>query len=47
MTRKRKKMSNPETYTITRLDEWSEDQWLEIIDAVEDAVVNVSAYWED
>ena len=40
-------MSNPETYIITRPDDWSEEQWLEVIDAVEDVVVNVSAYWED
>ncbi len=40
-------MSNPETYTITRLDEWGEQQWQEVIDAVEEAVVNVAAYWED
>ena len=39
-------MSNPETYTITRLDEWSEDQWLEVIDAVEETVVAVASDWE-
>jgi hypothetical protein len=39
-------MSNQETYIITKPDEWSEDQWFEIIDAVEETVVSVASSWE-
>lgn len=31
-----------ETYTITRLDEWTDEQWDEIVEAVEDTVVAVA-----
>ena len=35
-----------ETYTITRLEDWTEDLWQEVIAAVEDTVVAVAEDWE-
>jgi hypothetical protein len=32
---------NPNTYTITKLDEWSEDQWQQIVLEVEDLVADL------
>lgn len=34
------------TYTITRLPEWSDELWEEVVDAVEDTVVAVATDWE-
>ena len=31
-----------ETYTITRLEGWTDEQWNEIVEAVEDTVVAVA-----
>lgn len=30
----------PETYTITRLESWSDETWAEVIDAVEDTTAS-------
>jgi hypothetical protein len=35
-----------ETYTITRLEGWTEDLWQKVIVAVEDTVVAVAEDWE-
>ena len=35
-----------ETYTITRLDEWTDEQWDEIVEAVEDTVAAVGEAFE-
>jgi hypothetical protein len=34
-------------YTITRLPEWTDDQWEALIDAIEETVVAVATDWED
>ncbi len=36
-----------QTYTITRLEEWSDSLWDQIIDAVEETVVSVSLNAEE
>lgn len=36
-----------DTYTITRLEHWTDEQWDEIVDAVEDTVVAVAADWDE
>ncbi len=40
-------MAKPQTYTITRLDGWTDELWDEIIDAVEETVVAVSDDWDN
>jgi hypothetical protein len=35
-----------ETYTITRLEHWTDDQWDEIVEAVEDTVAAVGEDFE-
>lgn len=35
-----------ETYTITRLDGWTDEQWEEIVEAVEDTVAAVGEDFE-
>ena len=34
------------TYSITRLEEWSDELWEEVVSAVEDTVVAVAEDWE-
>lgn len=35
-----------ETYTVTRLDGWTDEQWDEIVEAIEDTVAAVGEEFE-
>ena len=39
-------MNENKEYVITRLDEWSDELWNEVVQAVEDTVVAVADDWE-
>lgn len=36
-----------DTYVITRLDHWTDEQWEDVIDSVEETVVAVAESWEE
>jgi hypothetical protein len=36
-----------ETYTITRLDGWTDEQWDEVVEAIEDTVVSIAEEWDN
>jgi hypothetical protein len=35
------------TYTVTRLDHWDDDQWAQIVEAIEDTVSELGEDFED
>lgn len=39
--------NTPDTYTITRLEHWTDEQWDELVDTIEDTVVAVAEDWEE